>query len=88
MATRFLTNINQSNQRGMKLLGPIIEERKRSLDEYGNDWVDKPVSRSLSQTILGFTIGFLIERLSIMVDGQGRGSRVDSKVLDGPYTGR
>lgn len=29
----------------MVLLGPIIEERLKLLEDYGNDWVDKPVSQ-------------------------------------------
>ncbi|KAF9233835.1 cytochrome P450 [Melanogaster broomeanus] len=29
-------------RRGMKLLRPIIEERQKQLDEYGDTWADKP----------------------------------------------
>lgn len=42
-AARFFTKVVQSNERGRRLLGPIIEERKRYLDEYGDQWADKPV---------------------------------------------
>ena len=86
-AVRLFTNIYRDLQRGRKLLGPIIEERLRSLNEYGNEWAGKPVGQSRSQTISALTIGFMIERFSIMVDGTGRGLRVDSKVLDNPYNG-
>lgn len=42
----FITNITHSIKRGMEYLAPIIEERRRLLDKYGDEWVDKPVSRS------------------------------------------
>ncbi|KAH0837795.1 hypothetical protein J3R83DRAFT_5979 [Lanmaoa asiatica] len=42
----FIPNITQSTERAMKHLAPIIEERQRCLDKYGNNWVDKPVCRS------------------------------------------
>ena len=29
--------------RGLKHLGPIIEERLKYLNEYGNEWAEKPV---------------------------------------------
>ncbi|KAI9569394.1 cytochrome P450 [Boletus coccyginus] len=34
--------IPQSVERGVKLLGPIIEERLKDLNEYGTEWDDKP----------------------------------------------
>ncbi|KIJ21175.1 hypothetical protein PAXINDRAFT_65823 [Paxillus involutus ATCC 200175] len=42
LVTRFMTSIPRSIRRGMKHLGPIIEERRRHLKEYGKDWADKP----------------------------------------------
>ncbi|KIK94712.1 hypothetical protein PAXRUDRAFT_11881 [Paxillus rubicundulus Ve08.2h10] len=42
LVARFMTNVPGSARRGMKLLGPIIEERQKHLEEYGKDWVDKP----------------------------------------------
>ena len=33
----------QSTARGVKLLGPIVEERQKHLNEYGAEWDDKPV---------------------------------------------
>ncbi|KAI9569397.1 cytochrome P450 [Boletus coccyginus] len=42
LATRFLTNVPGSIGRGVKLLGPIIEERLKHLNEYGMEWDDMP----------------------------------------------
>ncbi|KAF9237109.1 cytochrome P450 [Melanogaster broomeanus] len=39
---RFMTSVPGSTRRGMKHLGPIIEERKKCLEEYGAAWADKP----------------------------------------------
>ncbi|KAF8549327.1 cytochrome P450 [Imleria badia] len=41
LAARF-TNVPRGIARGMKLLGPIIEERQRYVNEYGTMWDDKP----------------------------------------------
>ncbi|KAF9237108.1 hypothetical protein BU15DRAFT_63481 [Melanogaster broomeanus] len=40
---RFMTSIPGSTSRVMKHLGPIIEERKKCLEEYGPAWAGKPV---------------------------------------------
>ncbi|KIJ05361.1 hypothetical protein PAXINDRAFT_93577, partial [Paxillus involutus ATCC 200175] len=42
LVARFMTNVPRSTRRGMKHLGPIIEERQKHLKEYGRDWADKP----------------------------------------------
>ncbi|KAF8844183.1 cytochrome P450 [Paxillus ammoniavirescens] len=42
LVARFMTNVPGSVRRGMKHLGPIIEERRKHLKEYGKDWADKP----------------------------------------------
>ncbi|KIJ13842.1 hypothetical protein PAXINDRAFT_80222 [Paxillus involutus ATCC 200175] len=42
LVARFMTSVPRSARRGMKYLGPIIEERRRHLEEYGKDWADKP----------------------------------------------
>ncbi|KIJ12301.1 hypothetical protein PAXINDRAFT_14916 [Paxillus involutus ATCC 200175] len=39
---RFMTSVPGSARRGMKHLGPIIEKRRKHLDEYGKAWADKP----------------------------------------------
>ncbi|KAF9237105.1 cytochrome P450 [Melanogaster broomeanus] len=39
---RFMTSVPGSTRRGMKHLGPIIEERKKCLEEHGPAWADKP----------------------------------------------
>ena len=87
IAARCFTSINQSQQRGRKLLGPIIEERLRSLNESGDEWADKPVGQPCCQTISALTIDFLSERLSIMADRKDRGSKVDCQVIDNSYNG-
>ncbi|KIK77861.1 hypothetical protein PAXRUDRAFT_775722 [Paxillus rubicundulus Ve08.2h10] len=42
LVARFMTGVPASIRRGMKHLGPIIEERRKHLEEYGKDWADKP----------------------------------------------
>jgi len=42
LVARFLTSIPGSTRRGIRLLGPIIEERQKYLEKYGNAWADKP----------------------------------------------
>ena len=45
-ASWLFTSVNQGQQRGRKLLGPMIEERRKYLKEYENNWADKPVSQT------------------------------------------
>ncbi|KAF9244148.1 cytochrome P450 [Melanogaster broomeanus] len=42
LVARFMTCVPESTRRGMKHLGPIIEERQKDLAENGNVWADKP----------------------------------------------
>ncbi|KAG9310147.1 cytochrome P450 [Chiua virens] len=42
LVAHFMTDVPGSTKRGMKHLGPIIEERLKCLKEYGVDWADKP----------------------------------------------
>ena len=43
LVIRFLTNIPRSVARGVRLLDPIIEERRKRLNEDEKNWGDKPV---------------------------------------------
>ena len=38
-----MTNIPASTSRGVKHLAPIVEARRKQLEEYDISWVDKPV---------------------------------------------
>ncbi|KAF8844228.1 cytochrome P450 [Paxillus ammoniavirescens] len=42
LVARFMASVPESARRCMNHLGPIIEERRKHLDEYGKDWADKP----------------------------------------------
>ncbi|KAF8844252.1 cytochrome P450 [Paxillus ammoniavirescens] len=42
LVARFMTSVPGSARRAMKHLGPIIEDRRKHLEEYGKDWADKP----------------------------------------------
>ncbi|KIJ13839.1 hypothetical protein PAXINDRAFT_80343 [Paxillus involutus ATCC 200175] len=42
LVARFTTSVPASTRCGIKLLGPIIEERRKYLDAYGKDCADKP----------------------------------------------
>ena len=48
LAGRLLTNIHAQVERGMRHLVPVIQDRQRHIDEYGKDWVDKPVCSAFS----------------------------------------
>ena len=66
----------------MRLLGPIIEERRKCLDQFGEEWNDKPVRRFLYEQ--ENLLPWLIERPLVVVDGRRRGSRVkvEHRALD------
>ncbi|KAG8219264.1 cytochrome P450 [Butyriboletus roseoflavus] len=42
IAARLFTSVYQNQRRGRELLGPIIEERQKYLNECGDEWADKP----------------------------------------------
>ncbi|KIJ13827.1 hypothetical protein PAXINDRAFT_13375 [Paxillus involutus ATCC 200175] len=42
LVARYMTSVPGSTRRAMKHLVPIIEERRKHLEEYGKDWADKP----------------------------------------------
>ncbi|KAF9236822.1 cytochrome P450 [Melanogaster broomeanus] len=42
LVARFMTSIPGNTRRGMKHLGPIIEERQKYIEKYGNAGADKP----------------------------------------------
>jgi hypothetical protein len=46
IAVSLLTNINAQVRRGMRHLVPVIQDRQRHIDEYGQDWDNKPVCSS------------------------------------------
>ena len=38
-----ITPRNDSINKVLKHIGPVIEERRRNMELYGDDWADKPV---------------------------------------------
>ncbi|KIM88557.1 hypothetical protein PILCRDRAFT_769584 [Piloderma croceum F 1598] len=42
IAVSLLTNINAQVRRGMRHLVPVIQDRQQHIDEYGQDWDNKP----------------------------------------------
>ncbi|EGN93634.1 hypothetical protein SERLA73DRAFT_189361 [Serpula lacrymans var. lacrymans S7.3] len=42
LVAKFLTSVPGSIRRAIKHLQPIIEERRRYIEEYGDDWAEKP----------------------------------------------
>ncbi|KAG9308952.1 cytochrome P450 [Chiua virens] len=42
VAARFITNVPKNTRRGAAHLRPIVEERRKYLNEYGSDWTEKP----------------------------------------------
>ncbi|KAF8833162.1 cytochrome P450 [Paxillus ammoniavirescens] len=42
LVARYMTSVPGSTRRAMKHLGPIIEVRRKHIEEYGKDWADKP----------------------------------------------
>lgn len=51
-----MTDIPGTKKSALKYLAPIIEKRLKLQEEYGNDWVDKPVRCSLLWAVLLLTI--------------------------------
>ena len=41
----FLKRLIHCNERARRLVGPIIEERQKFLNEYGKEWANKPVGQ-------------------------------------------
>ena len=58
LAARLFMKTIESNKCGRKLLGPVIEERLSHLNEYGNQWANKPVGRPRSVPRFIFTVIF------------------------------
>ncbi|KAF8637674.1 hypothetical protein AX16_010749 [Volvariella volvacea WC 439] len=42
LAARFLTNVERGIKRGIKHLGPMIQERLENEEKYGREWADRP----------------------------------------------
>ena len=84
LAAYFLTGATRRGKaRGLKHLGPIIEERLKYMNEYGNDWDGKPVCR-LFFSLGRFSPEFFTERPSIMVNGGRKRSTVERRAFGGP----
>lgn len=69
IAGRLLTNVPRSIARGTRHLRPIIEERFRLMEEYGdNEWTDKPVRLCVRVYVLGWWF-FLVVCVVILGSG-------------------
>jgi hypothetical protein len=46
-----LSNIPAQIQREIEYIRPIVEERFAKMEEYGEDWIDKPVCQTILSDI-------------------------------------
>ena len=52
----------------MNLLGPVLEERFRLLEDNGEDWSEKPVSRYLTLTRTIAKVSFKVDMISWLLE--------------------
>ena len=73
LAARLFTNVPSSIDHGMKHLQPIIQHRRKMMEEYGKDYAEKPVSkggdRHPEQML---TCSFMLERFPKLANGRCR----------------
>ena len=60
IVSRMLSNLPFQIQQQIELIGPMVEERFAKMEEYGDDWDDKPVCQTFKSGI--FLITWLIHR--------------------------
>ena len=65
-AAPFVTSVPKNTRRAIRHLRPIIEERRKYLNEYGKDWTEKPVRLPYFDRLC---VHLFIERLFVMADG-------------------
>ncbi|KAF8844182.1 cytochrome P450 [Paxillus ammoniavirescens] len=91
LVARFMTSVPGSARRGMKHLGPIIEERRKHIEEYGKDWADKPNDflswlmdhpEASGRSIKDLTLRILAVNFAAIHDGWSKGALAKMRKID------
>ena len=69
---RLLSNVPSNIQQQVEFIRPMVEERFAKMEEYGEDWDDKPVCRTTISVPLSLD-GWSAERFAHVVDERGQG---------------
>ena len=53
-----LSNLSSEIQREIEFIRPMVEERFAMMEEYGEDWDDKPVCWTISSVVSLITLAY------------------------------
>ena len=62
-----ISNLPSQNQKEIEFIRPMVEERFAKMDEYGEDWDDKPVCQTIVSVPLSLA-GWSTERYAHVAD--------------------
>jgi hypothetical protein len=68
-----LSNLPSQIQQEIEFIRPMVEERFAKMEEYGDDWDDKPVCRTIISVPASLDSWFT-ERYAHVADERGQGS--------------
>jgi hypothetical protein len=69
-----ISNLPSQIQQEIEFIRPIVQERFAKMEEYGEDWDDKPVCHIII-SVLPFSLdGWFTERFTHVADERGQGS--------------
>jgi hypothetical protein len=67
-----LSNLPSQIQQEIEFIRPMVEERFAKMEEYGDDWDDKPVCQTIIMIISGISLdGGFTERFAHVADERG-----------------
>jgi hypothetical protein len=70
IVSRLLSNLPSKIQQEIEFIRPMVEERFAKMEEYGDDWDDKPVCHTIT-SIPGSLDGWFTERYAHVADERG-----------------
>ncbi|KAF8467574.1 cytochrome P450 [Russula ochroleuca] len=73
IVSRMLSNLPSQIQQEIEFIRPMVEERFAKMEEYGDDWDDKPVCRTIISVPASLDSWFT-ERYAHAADERGQGS--------------
>ena len=62
IVSRMLSNLPSQVRQEIEFIRPMVEERFRKMEEYGEDWDDKPVCRTIISEFVISLITWTIHR--------------------------
>jgi hypothetical protein len=69
-----LSNLPSIIQQEIEFIRPMVEERFAKMDEYGEDWDDKPVCQTIVSVPFSLPADWFTERSAHVADERGQGS--------------